>query len=130
MRQALIDYIKGLTLGTFVVDTQLPWSESGTPLHLKNVKRIYVDRPQFEVETILETLQGQEINTEVTIVRVLFSTDAKQLPTNYETLLADLKLGKDIETDQGFYKRICNVTTEFQNDLLVTELEYRFTKLT
>lgn len=130
MRQALIDYIKGLTLGTFVVDLQLPWSESGTPLHLKNVKRIYVDRPQFEIESVLETLQGQPISAETTIVRVLFSTDAKQLPSNYDTLVNNLKLGKDIEVDEGFYKRICNITSEFENDLLVTELEYRFTKIT
>lgn len=130
MRQDIIDYIQSLSLGSFILSQELPWTDSGTELYLKNVKRIYVDVTRYNTEPLIQTLDGMSINSDISTVGLYFSADAKQLPSNYDTVVADLRQAKDIElSTQGNFRRECDVTTEFQNDLLVTQFEYRFTKL-
>ena len=129
MRTEIIDYINSLALGGFILNQDLPFEESGTPLYLKNLKRIYVDIAAFENEPLIQALNGLSINNETTVIRVYFSCDAKQLPSNYETLISDLKTAKDITTIEGINRRQVVVSTEITADVLVTTLEYRFTKL-
>jgi len=129
MRTEIIEYINTLSLGSFVVSQEVPWEESGTALYLKNPKKIYVDVVEYNNEPILQTLDGVNINAETGVVRVFFACDAKQLPSNYETLVSDIKRGKDITTISGVNRRECVVNTTIEADLLVTELDLRFTKL-
>lgn len=129
MRQQILDYISTVNLGSFILSQELPWEESGTALYLKNLKKIYVDTTEYQDEPLIQTLSGSNINNEISIVRVYFSCDAKQLPADYDDLVTDLKLGKDIVTDDGFLNRQCNVETDIANDVLSTTLEFRFTKI-
>lgn len=129
MRQQILDYINSLSLGSYSVSNELPWSSSGTPLYLNNVKKIYVDRTQSTNDPLFGTLDGLTFNSEITSVKVYFASDAKLLPANYDTVVSTIKLGKDITTVTGFNRRECDVITSFENDLLVTEFEFRFTKL-
>lgn len=129
MRQQILDYINSLSLGSYSVSNELPWSSSGTPLYLNNVKKIYVDRTQSTNDPLFGTLDGLTFNSETTSVKVYFASDAKLLPANYDTVVSTIKLGKDITTVTGFNRRECDVITSFENDLLVTEFEFRFTKL-
>ena len=130
MRQELVDYIGGLNLGQFILSQELPFSSSGTPLYVKNPKRIYVDRTQFTTEPIVQTLNGLNISNEIASVRVYFSTDAKQLPPSYDDAIVDLKAAINEIDTSGYQRRECLISTSFEEDLLVTELEFRFTKLT
>lgn len=130
MRQAIIDYINTLALGSFLISNELPWTDNGQELWLKNPKAIYVDVANYESEPIVLALNGLQIQNETTIVTAYFSCDAKQLPSNYDDLVADLKLARDIEAAEGFNRRECVVNTSMSADLLVTELEFRFTKIT
>lgn len=129
MRQDILDFISGLSLGGFAVSQELPWDDSGTALYLKNVKRIYVDTTQYATQPLITTLDGLSINQDVSTVGLYFSADAKQLPANYDTLVSDLRSAKDVALTDASYRRECDVSTEFSNDLIVTQLEYRFTKL-
>lgn len=129
MRQEFFDYVNTLSLGGFALSQDLPWTADGAPLYLKNPKRIYVDVVEYENEPLISTLSGVIITNEVSIIRAYFACDAKQLPSNYETLIRDLKTAKDMTTITGVQNRQVSVLTEFQIDLLVTTLEYRFTKL-
>jgi hypothetical protein len=129
MRDELFDYVSGLDLGGFTLSNELPWTESAIPLYQKNPRRIYIDVDQYTTEPLLLTLNGLVIGSEISTVRVYFSCDAKQVPSNYSILVSDLRAGKDITTISGVNRRECDVNTEFVNDLLITELEYRFTKL-
>ena len=129
MREDILDHISGLNLGGFVLSQELPWEESGTALYLKNLKKIYVDITEYQDEPLIQTLNGGNVNNEISIVRIYFSCDAKQLPANYDDVITDLKTAKDIVTTDGFINRQCNVTTEIANDVLSTTMEYRFTKL-
>jgi hypothetical protein len=129
MRQQILDYINTLSLGSFSLSQELPWSSSGTPLYLSNIKKIYVDRSQFTNDPLLSTLDGLVLNSEITSVKVYFASDAKLLPANYDTLVSNIKLAKDVSTIEGVNRRECDVLTTFENDTLVTEFEFRFTKL-
>lgn len=129
MRTEIIDYINTLSLGSFTLSQEVPWEDAGTALYIKNPKRIYVDVVEYSNEPLFQTLQGQNINSETGVVRVYFACDAKQLPSNYDSLVSDIKLAKDITTIQGVNRRECSVNTSIEADLLVTELDLRFTKL-
>lgn len=131
MRQAIYDSIRALgatTLGTFSMSTELPYDASGTPLYLKNFKKIYVDVDQISQEATLSTLNGATWVDETTTVRTYFVTDAKQLPSNYETLVDAIKETRLTEDITGVTQRRCQVSTRFEADALVTEFEFSFTK--
>lgn len=130
MRQAILDYLNTLSTGGFSVTTDLPWSSGGNPLYLTNPKRIYVDRPQTTHDPLFRTLDGTSINTEVTSISIYFAADAKQLPANYETLVSNIKLARNIAAIEGVSRRESDVTSDFNQDMLVTQIELRFTKLT
>jgi hypothetical protein len=129
MRQELVDYIGTQNLGGFILSSELPYSSSGVPLYVKNVKRIYVDRTEYSNQPLIATLNGVQIDSEIASVRVYFASDAKQLPPNYDTVVSSLRAGKDVDTITGVTRRECVITTNFQEDLLVTELEFRFTTI-
>lgn len=130
MRQAIYDYIKDLSLGTFSLTAELPWDSTGTPLYLKNPKRIYVNVDQIVEEPVYSGLNGLTINNEVTTVRVYFACDAKQLPSNYETVVSGIRGAKNTTDITGVNRRECDVVTTFEADILVTEFEFRFTNIT
>jgi hypothetical protein len=129
MRQEVLDYIEGLDLGTFFLTQELPRSESGSPLYIKNLKRIYVDNTNYGVENFITTMDGVRIQSEVLTVRVLFASDAKTVPPIYEELVQNLRRVNDITAIAGVNRREVDVTTSLEDDRLVTEVEYRFYKL-
>ena len=130
MRTEIYNYIKGLALGTFKLSDERPFDAGAVALYLKNMKTIYVDQAQTVHETVVATLDGFNINAETTSVRVYFSTDAKQLPSNYSSLVTSIKSGRNASTIQGVNRREVDVTTTYDEDKMVTEFEFRFTILT
>ena len=130
MRTELIEYLQGQNLGAFVLSQELPWSSSGVALYTKNAKKIYVDKTQYSTDPLIATLDGLNITNTIHTVRLYFSNDAKQLPPSYDDLITTLRAAKDASTITGVTRRDVVVTSDFEEDLLVTELEYRFTKLT
>lgn len=126
MRQELIDYINTLSLGGFLLSSEIPWEDGGVPLYIKNLKKIYVGLTEKTEESVVRTLDALQISAKVSIVRIFFACDAKQIPSNYETLVDDLLDAKNITID-GVTRRESDVTTSTQADILVTELQIRFT---
>lgn len=129
MREEIISYIKTLSLGNFSISEELPREEGGIPLYIKNPRRIYVDKEEYDMVPIIQTLDGLDIHTEQTSVNVYFTADAKTLPANYSTLVSKLKLGKDINQTVGYTKRKVEVMTETDQDLLITRVNFKFSKL-
>jgi hypothetical protein len=130
MRAEILDYINTLSLGGFLLSQEYPWIDSGTTtLYIKNPKKIYVDAIEYSNEPFIQTLNSVNINNETSTVRIYFACDAKQIPSNYDTLVSDIKAAKDITTIDGIQRRQVDVTTAMESDLLVTTVELRFTKL-
>ena len=131
MRTDVIDYLQTLNLGTFIVSTELPFSESGTPLYIKNLKKVYVDVDQYIVDPIISTLNGLNITRDTVAVRVYLANDAKSIPPNYDDVVSQIRTAKNIlSTTGGFSTREVDVRTSFEADKLITEIELRFIKLT
>lgn len=129
MRNDILTYLKANLVSGFGVSEELPWDASGQPLYLKNMKKIYVDRPQTVQEPLIETLDNRGIVEETTTVTVFVSTDAKNLPTNYDTMVDTVKAAKALDTTTGWNQRQTTVETSFDSDNLVTEFTFNFTKL-
>lgn len=129
MRQEIIDYIGTLNLGTYKVSNELPFDDNGVPLYIKNVRRIYVDTDEIVDDTIIYTLDGTSIINETTTVRVYFATDAKNLTSNYESVVNSIKGARLATTITGVHRRNCTITKSYTQDLLLTEFEFEFTKL-
>lgn len=130
MRQAVIDYLQGENLGSFTIANEVPWQESGTDLYLKNLKKIYIDVDAFTTEPAITTFSGLYLNNETTVVRVYFANDAKQIPSNYDEVVGLIKAAKEISSAEGFTRREAEVSTSYESDRLVTEIELRYIKLT
>lgn len=130
MRAEILDYLKGLRLVNFNVSDELPYSTSGISLYMKNLKRIYVDLEQITNEPFIQLLGDYNVDTEVHSVKLYFTTDAKQLPSDYSTLITSIRAGKSITTTENYFRREVLSQTSFENDVLITEFEFRFTKLT
>jgi hypothetical protein len=129
MRSAVVDNIKSAVLSGLSVAQELPYDESGTPLYVKNPKRIYVDRETTEITPLILVLNGVNISNETTSVSVFFTTDAKNPPPNYETNLSTIKgLINTIDFD-GANNRNAIVNQRYEDDLLVTQVEFRFTRI-
>jgi hypothetical protein len=130
MRDQIIEHLNDENLGEFILSRELPWSSSGTPLYVKNAKKIYVDLEETTNDPLIATLDGLTISNTVSIVRLYFSNDAKILPAGYQDLITIFKAAKDTDLITGSSRRECLISTEFIEDLLVTTVEYRFTNLT
>lgn len=129
MRKQILDYVKKQNLGSFKVDEALPRTESGEALFIKNPRRIYVDNPQIEDTPILSALNGLNIYNSTIRVAVIFATDSKVLSANYNELVDQLLKAKEIDPELGFNTRSADISSEYVNDLLITEIEFSYTKL-
>ena len=130
MRDEILNYLKALRFANFNVSDELPYSTSGIAIYTKNLKRIYVDLEQVSNEPFIQLFGNYNVDSEVHSVRLYFSTDAKQIPSDYSTTVSDIKLAKSVTTTEDYFRREVNSSTSFENDLMITEFEFRFTKLT
>lgn len=126
MRDEVLTYLNSLKLKGITLSQELPFDANGVPLFTKNPKKIYVDQEQVTTEPFISVMSGRNINLETTVVVAYFSTDAKQLPAEYNSTLAYLRNTNAMDADNQYYRRQSNVTTEFRNDLLITSVELQF----
>jgi hypothetical protein len=129
MRQEVLDYINGLALGGYLLSEESPWRDNTIPLYIKNLKKIYVDNIEYLSEPLIATLGTLSINQQTQSTRIYFANDAKTVPSNYDTLVQDLILAKNIDLADGTNRREADVRVSYENDVMVTEIEIRFTKL-
>jgi len=130
MRTQVIDKIKDLALTGYNVSVESPYDDSGNPLYIKDPKVFYIDHTQTVQEPLFLGLDGLNINNSTTSVTVYFTVDAKNVPANYETTINSLKGIKDTISFDGSVTRNCNVSTSYESDLMISEVEYNFTRIT
>lgn len=130
MRDQVVNYLDSQSLGSFGLSQELPFDANDTPLYLKNVKRIYVNKEQTSTEQFIGTMSGP-IDQEIVSVLIYVVTDAKNLPADYQTVLLTIKSAQSLYNinDNGFYKRDVSSETEYKSDLMITTVELRFYKI-
>jgi len=127
MREQVIDYIVAAPLQRYNFSRELPYTENGAPLHLKNPLTIYVDQEDFQQNSLFRTLGDTTIDIVTTTVSVIFSNDAKNTPNNYGGLVSYLLKAKNIAG--GFNDAQGTISTEIVDDLQVTNIELVYTKI-
>lgn len=127
-RLILIELMKKMNTLSFSVSNDLPYTPSGTPMYLKNLKRIYVDNPQKKIQAFIPSLNGVNVNSETSTIRVYFVCDAKQSPSELQDMIVNMINLKE-QVSNLYFQSDCNVITQYEGDLLVTELEYTFAQL-
>lgn len=129
MRTQILDYFKDNKVSGYTLTQELPWDASGNPLYLKNFKYIYVDSDQIAQEPLIDVLNGSGIVNEITTVRAFITTDAKNQPSNYATMVSTFKNAR-LDTDiAGVTQRATQVSTEFSGDAQITQFEFSFREL-
>ena len=129
MRSDVLAYLKTVNLGSLSITNDLPFDDSGVALYLKNAKKVYVETDQVTSEPVVQTLGGVNISNESTSVSIYFTVDAKTLITNYDTIVSTLRSVKDNVNIDGVHTRTSEVSTEFVDDLLVTQTTITLTKI-
>ena len=128
MRQVILEYIKSLKLKAYSVSDALPFSNS-VPLYISNKKVIYVDADSSTQSPITDTFDKLGAVDEVTKVSVYFVSDAKKLPSEYETTVSQIKTARTAIGTEGFVQKLVNLDVSYEDDNLVTILEFSFRKL-
>lgn len=130
MRSLILTYLEDNKPSGFGVSQNLPFDQNGTALYLQNLKTLYVEQPQTEQEPLYDTLDDSPVVSETTIVNVYVVTDAKTLPTDYDTMVTTVKAARNLSTITGYTEKRCNVSTSYANgDQLVTQFEFRYTNI-
>lgn len=128
MREQFLELLKTIQTISYKISEELPFSNSGTPLYSKNPRRIYVDTPTNSIEVFMQILNGVNIDSDVLTIRVYFANDAKQLPTDYQSTVDQIKKLKD-SVIGDFIKRQCTYSLEFENDMIINRFEFNFTSI-
>lgn len=129
MRDTVIELIQDTDTGVFTLSQELPYTADGTVLYTKNPKKIYVDLAQYTEVTAIPTLDNNTILNQTTSISVYFSCEARVLPS-YDEVVTNLLAIKDAAAVRalGYHNRQCEVTTEYEDNLLITQVQYQFTK--
>jgi hypothetical protein len=129
MRTEILDYFKANKVNGYTLTRELPWDASGNPLYLKNFKYIYVDSDQIAQEPLIDVLNGPGIVNEITTVTAYVTTDAKNQPSNYNTMVSTF-MNARLDTDiAGVTQRATQVSTQFTGDAQVTQFDFSFRQL-
>jgi hypothetical protein len=131
MRTAILDYLKAnkRLLTPLIITEHLPWVDNGAPISHHNKKHVYVGLDQVSQDAAFDTLNYKGGIDEITIVRVYFVTDAKQIIPNFETIINIIKDARLTTGITGVIQRTCQVTNAFNGDVIETEFEFSFRKL-
>jgi hypothetical protein len=129
MRTELLTYLTAQLTDSIRTSQELPFQEGTNPLYLKNARRVYLDEPYTEQDTLFPTLGSLQINSRVTVVRWYLTMDAKNRNTDLDSALTILGSAKDITTITGVFTRLFDYTVTIDNDRVIYEGEYRFTNL-
>ena len=108
----------------FSLSSELPFVTGNTPLYTKNMKTVYLDEQQVEITDLIMTLDKRDIQQTETVIRAYVAVDAKNKPSQTDTVLTA------IEAAKSSIAPVINAdtiqTTEIQDDIIIYSIEYRF----
>jgi len=106
---------------------ELPWETGDNPLYLQNMKTVYVDEEQINVEQLYRTLDQSNVNSTVTTVNAYLSVDAKNQLSDINTVVANILLARNVissTTDSA-----SDYETDTEGDVITYTFEYNFTTI-
>jgi hypothetical protein len=125
MRSQILTYLTANLTGSIKASQELPWAEGNNPLYLKNMKRVYLDEPNTEVDELVPTFES-DVLQKITTIRGFLAVDAKNRNADLDTALATLASAKDVNTITDSFRKEFDYTTSIDGAVIVYEFEYRF----
>jgi|11_taG_2_1085331.scaffolds.fasta_scaffold02790_10 hypothetical protein len=111
---------------------ELPWTASGEPLYVKNMRVVYVsDEDESKVQLYRTLDQGTVYQTE-TVVQAFLSEDAKNIKANNPTVIENMLNAKDIvNTANGYNVQLADsgYEQEIEDSTITYTFEYTFTTI-
>jgi hypothetical protein len=112
--------------------TELPWTASGDPLYVKNMRVVYLSEEEEAKVQLYRTLdQGSVYQTE-TMVQAFLTEDAKNINANNPTVIENMLNAKSvINTANGFNVQVAESSyeQEIEDDYITYTFEYNFTTI-
>lgn len=128
MRSEILDLISQSLPEGFSVSERSPFEQNGIPLYRQNFKRVYVDQPQTDQDPLFQLLDGNSIFNETVTISAYVTTDAKTLPTNFDTAVNSLKAVSLVDSLSGYNQKTNSVSTEYNDDSITVRVDYVFVK--
>ena len=111
----------------FKVSSELPFDSNGIPLYAKNMKTVYVDDAEESKVQLYRTLDQGEVYQTETTVNAFLCVDAKNQPSDIDTVIANILGARDAIT--GTQSNESSVTSEIEDDVITYTFEYNITKI-
>ena len=109
------------------LSTELPWETGENPLYLQNMKTVYVDEEQLDVEQLYRTLDQNNVNTTVTTVNAYLAVDAKNQLADINAVIANILIARN--TISSTLDSASNYETDTEGDVITYTFEYNFTNI-
>lgn len=131
MRALITEIIQDTDTGTLTLSQEFPYTADGTVLYVKNLRKIYVDVMQTTRNQFIATLDNSGVNSLTNTIKLYFAQEARN-SESYEPQVQDLLNIKDHAQIRalGYHSRNSSAVTEYVDNILITTIEYEFTKLT
>lgn len=114
--------------GTSVkLSQELPWETGENPLYLQNMKTVYVDEEQINVEQLYRTLDQSNVNATVTTVNAYLSVDAKNQLSDINTVVANILSARNVVSST--IDSASDYETDIEDDVITYTFEYNFTTI-
>ena len=125
MRTALLAYLSSALTGTIKTSNELPFEQGGSPLYIKNMRKVYLDEPEVEQTQLLTTFD-EDVNQNITTVRGYLAVDAKNRNIDLDSALLTLALARLQADISSSFRKEFDYTTTIDDDRIIYEFEYRF----
>lgn len=130
MRSELITQITSAisTLTQFAVSQELPWTQDGQPLYIKNKKKVYVDNETRNEATLIPLLSFNNIMEDEIVTQAFLAVDAKNPPSQLDSAVTKILGVKDSLGVVNFTSE-SDYTADKQEDILIYTFEFRLKQL-
>lgn len=123
----------GVTSSDYSLEaTELPFTASGEPLYVKNMRVVYVGEEEQAKVQLYRTLDQGDVYQTDTTVQAFLTEDAKNINANNPTVIENMLSAKSvINTANGFNVQIAESSYEqlIEEDFITYTFEYTFTTI-
>jgi hypothetical protein len=126
MRTELLSYLTANLTGTIKTSQELPFENGGSANYIRNLRRVYLDEPFTEQDSLFNTLDELDINQKITRVRGYLAVDAKNRNPDLDAALTTIGAALKQANITNSFRKEFDYTTTIDDDRVVYEFEYRY----
>ena len=111
---------------------ELPWTASGDPLYVKNMRVVYISEEEESKVQLYRTLDQGDVYQTETLVQAFLTVDAKNIKANNPTVIENMLNAKSvINTANGYNVQVSESSydQEIEDDYITYTFEYNFTTI-